>query len=553
VENQSNSQITRLQEQLELFKSAERKQITFTNKTINSNFNEQSLDLINDLNELISDQKAISGNLYNKSYDSNYLLSKKNIAKIFKIFNDVDSRVQQIFDFQKIRNEVSSIKNFPSYILNLNIFKNFQSCQILIHEKGNSTFDSYHCNRFDEKKLSNGAIKTFNHLFNLVKKSKSKYFNQSQILEKDLEILGTFLARELELKSYNIIIILSRNDFLPADKDEQIYFTELTALLEPIFTTLLNIEKVSLKYNSIKDILDCIPWPICLKDRSEHIIFYNKSFNLQKVSDNSNFNHQPNYYPLINSFKLFFYPHKQEQLVTDIFHFQRISLLGELLNTLQHELSNPLFGLKLTSDLLATETSDPENQELINDISTNSLRCQTIIKNFSNLYESNDSLTEVDLEKVIGEVFTLTKSETKQIPKVIEFDKSHSSYTLLSNSTWINQILFNLLVNAAQAIKTTGDDLNQSKISIFVTKLVNDDIIINITDTGPGIGSEKSEEIFVPFFTTKEKGTGLGLAICRNLIDKLNGSLTFTSNQAGRGTTFKLVFPNLTYEKNITD
>src|SRR6478609_10430572 len=71
----------------------------------------------------------------------------------------------------------------------------------------------------------------------------------------------------------------------------------------------------------------------------------------------------------------------------DLFHFQRISLLGELLNTLRHELSNPLFGLKLSSQIFNTLDVSNDDKDLMREIEKNVNRCQTIIENFSNLYQ----------------------------------------------------------------------------------------------------------------------------------------------------------------------
>ncbi len=105
------------------------------------------------------------------------------------------------------------------------------------------------------------------------------------------------------------------------------------------------------------------------------------------------------------------------------------------------------------------------------------------------------------------------------------------------------QILFNLIVNSAQA-------LNESKVAVPEIKLVVDkvdnNLFLHVIDNGPGISSEQAEKIFNPFFTTKEKGTGLGLAICHTLAKKLEGELTYENNNNGAHFKLRLPYENIT-------
>jgi len=76
------------------------------------------------------------------------------------------------------------------------------------------------------------------------------------------------------------------------------------------------------------------------------------------------------------------------------------------------------------------------------------------------------------------------------------------------------------------------------------TNLVDEQIVVTISDTGSGIAKEKLEKIFNPFYTTKDNGTGLGLAICESIINKHNGIIEVQSEE-GRGSTFKISFSHL--------
>jgi signal transduction histidine kinase len=109
-----------------------------------------------------------------------------------------------------------------------------------------------------------------------------------------------------------------------------------------------------------------------------------------------------------------------------------------------------------------------------------------------------------------------------------------------------NQVILNILVNAAHAIAdSTGDGRNGKGRITVTTRLVEDAVEVRIRDTGTGIPVAAQPRVFDPFFTTKPvgKGSGQGLAIAHSVIvDKHGGAITFET-QIGKGTTFILRLP----------
>ena len=106
-----------------------------------------------------------------------------------------------------------------------------------------------------------------------------------------------------------------------------------------------------------------------------------------------------------------------------------------------------------------------------------------------------------------------------------------------------NQMILNLIVNAAHAIEETTPD--QKGIITIATRTVDEDWIeIKVSDTGTGIPEEIQSMIFDPFFTTKEigKGTGQGLSIVHSVVKKHNGTINFET-KSGKGTTFIIRLP----------
>ncbi len=441
-------------------------------------------------------------------------------------------------EYRELYNIIHNLQSLPSFLLTLDAFKSYSTCQIIAHEKGNAFASSNYFNESGKSYSKRIPVELFNKSFQSIKKSKGRYFQSSQLPEELTEVFGYFQAKSFTGTRYNLIFILGRNDLLPPNQDECVSFDKVTEHLEPVLNAILLRSGQDDKNLNIIDLLETLTLPICIKDRSESYLFTNDAFD--RVKDNLSKNFEKLELPLTgkNTLSIFFDKALSEE--TDLYHFYRVTLLGELLNTLRHELSNPLFGLSLASDMLDAADMDEDVHQTITDIKSNSERCQTIIKNFSSLYEDEDNFKDFDLISVINETLILTKSETKGIQKHIESEDS--SITIYSNPTWISQIIFNLVINSGQALKEKfGDNLRDSRIKVIIQGQ-NSNILIHIIDNGPGVPETIQDKLFSPFFTTKDSGTGLGLSICKNLIQKLDGNISYRNCKDG-GAEFVLSLP----------
>jgi signal transduction histidine kinase len=153
-------------------------------------------------------------------------------------------------------------------------------------------------------------------------------------------------------------------------------------------------------------------------------------------------------------------------------------------------------------------------------------------------------MTQVDLNQAIASTLVIATNEYKYVAEVATaFDPALPPVNCYAGE--INQVVLNLIVNAAHAI---GDVVRGSDARGTIrvgTRLLGDQVEISIADTGKGIPVDIRARIFDPFFTTKEvgKGTGQGLAIARTVIvDKHGGTLHFES-ELGQGTTFYIRLP----------
>jgi len=163
-------------------------------------------------------------------------------------------------------------------------------------------------------------------------------------------------------------------------------------------------------------------------------------------------------------------------------------------------------------------------------------RVKTIIaamKDFSHIEE--EEFKPADIHRGIETTLNVVNNELKYKAEVVrEFGELPEVECIISQ---INQVVMNLLVNAAHAIESFG------QITIR-TRQQGDTAIIEVQDTGKGISPEHRHRIFEPFFTTKPvgKGTGLGLSLSFNIIEKHQGSLDVDSTP-GEGTCFRLTLP----------
>lgn len=442
-------------------------------------------------------------------------------AQFFSLFDEL----MGVF-YQKLK-----IEDLPKAILLLKPLRAYSSCQILLHEKGNITAQSY-----DEKSGSKQIdVKDFQKIYNQVRKSKNKQFSQITSPKEEIEVAGTFLASDFELQAYSMLLIVSRNEFLPPASEELESFEFVCAFLHYFISESLKRERLDKRIENIKSLLQLWDERIqLLKDGQ--VVYQNEAWSIPGEKTECLYQKFP------GGFELRLCKTPDGMISPDIQHHQRIALLGDLLNTLQHELSNPLFGLKLSAEILSDEKEEGEMKDTLKDISHHSERCQSIIKNFSSLYHDEKSFSQCDLFRLVREAIVLTKSEIKEIQKQVICQENDC--VVSTNPTWFTQIIFNALLNAGQAIKMMTENFKNERIVITIKKDLEKRLItITIEDSGPGIKEENQKMLFSPFFTTKKEGTGLGLSICQNLAQKLGGKVTLQNHPHKRGALFTLSHP----------
>jgi signal transduction histidine kinase len=134
---------------------------------------------------------------------------------------------------------------------------------------------------------------------------------------------------------------------------------------------------------------------------------------------------------------------------------------------------------------------------------------------------------------MIDRVLQLTSQQMSEAGTVCTYFEKSDDILLYADESQISQILINLIRNACQA--------GAHKIEITAEIDPSDSVFIHVSNNGRPISKESREEIFVPFYTTKQEGTGIGLSLSRQIMRLHNGTLTLTGSDA-KATTFTLYF-----------
>jgi two-component system sensor histidine kinase PilS (NtrC family) len=217
---------------------------------------------------------------------------------------------------------------------------------------------------------------------------------------------------------------------------------------------------------------------------------------------------------------------------------EKWAVIGELSASIAHELRNPLASLKGAIEMLREKKVSQEHADHLMKIALSEMdRLNGIITDFL-LYARPQGLNRqpFDLHESLRNVATLLQRSESKVENVTISTKLDGSLFITGDSKQIQQVFWNLGINAVDAVSNGGD------VDIF-TKRNNNSVEVIFKDTGAGISKTDIDKVFYPFFTTKEKGTGLGLSIAQKIAEEHGGKITVESGGTGKGATFRVIFP----------
>ena len=233
---------------------------------------------------------------------------------------------------------------------------------------------------------------------------------------------------------------------------------------------------------------------------------------------------------------------KLRQLEADLAHINRVSTLGEMAASLAHEIKQPIAAAITTANTcLEWLAQEPPNVDRARAaaarIDKYGNRAAEIIDHIRSLYKKSPPQRElVDVNGIIQEILTLLKGEANRYPIAMRAELASDLPKTMVDRVQLQQVLMNLTLNAIEAMKDSSGELTVR------SQLKDSQLLVSVSDTGVGLPTEKLEQIFSAFFTTKPQGSGMGLAICRSIVESHGGRLWATANDE-RGATFHFTLP----------
>jgi PAS domain S-box-containing protein len=238
---------------------------------------------------------------------------------------------------------------------------------------------------------------------------------------------------------------------------------------------------------------------------------------------------------------------KLRQAQADLARINRVTTMGELTASLAHEIKQPIsaavIDAKTSLKWLGRDQPDIEEargavSRIIKDVT----RASDIISRIRFLFRQGEPQRElVAVNEIIREMISLLRGEAGRYS--IHTELASDLPEIRADRVQLQQVFMNLMLNAIDAM----NEMNAAAGELIIKSQRNPDnqLLISVSDTGPGLPPERADKIFDPFFTTKAQGTGMGLAISRSIIESHGGRLWATET-SGRGATFQFTLPATT-------
>jgi signal transduction histidine kinase len=230
---------------------------------------------------------------------------------------------------------------------------------------------------------------------------------------------------------------------------------------------------------------------------------------------------------------------EQERLRARLSEAERLATVGELAAGLAHEIRNPLAAIVNTAALLEEEDSltPEERASVLEAVKKETRRLNTTLSDFLLFARPRELHRQLgDLRQVVEQVTALLQEERTRPGGVqVEVQVDPTIPLFAFDADQLTQVLWNIALNGVEAMQRRG------RLTLDVGRH-NGEVLIRISDTGPGISAEERWRIFQPFFSKKPGGTGLGLAIAQRIVTAHGGRIELDSAPE-RGSRFTIALP----------
>lgn len=239
---------------------------------------------------------------------------------------------------------------------------------------------------------------------------------------------------------------------------------------------------------------------------------------------------------------------QQTERLKKMYRTDRLATLGELAAGAAHEIRNPLTAIRSTIQYLSKDFSaDPVKSEMVTELISEVERINKIVQGLLSFARPSDlNTSDINIEQLINQTLLLVTNTLRKQNVEVEFEYFTDNTTIQGDAEQLKQVFLNIILNAVEAMGKNPPERSRTLIiSIEKGTPINTHsryLIISFEDSGKGIEQKNIENVFNPFFTTKEEGTGLGLDICYGIINRHEGEIEVKS-VPDKGTCINIKLP----------
>ena len=224
--------------------------------------------------------------------------------------------------------------------------------------------------------------------------------------------------------------------------------------------------------------------------------------------------------------------------------YAQASRMGAMTASIAHEVNQPLAAIVANANaalrwMARTPPGVAEARESLEQIVREGQRAADVIQSVRSMFKSKElARASVDLNQLIHEVLTLVQGTLEKHGAVVRTELDEALIPVTGNRVQLQQVLFNLVSNAIEAMELVVD----RRVLVKSELESGGGVRVTVEDSGSGIDPKVIDQIFTSFFTTKTDGMGMGLSICQAIIESHGGRL-WVSPSATRGAVFRFTLP----------
>jgi PAS domain S-box-containing protein len=223
---------------------------------------------------------------------------------------------------------------------------------------------------------------------------------------------------------------------------------------------------------------------------------------------------------------------------------ERLASIGTFVSGIAHEIKNPLVAIRTLAELLPEQYDDREFRETFTKVALHEVeRIDTLVRRLRSLGASSPlQMRPISILTPLEETLALLSGELAKRHITVVYEDHKSLPLVMGDVDQLKQVFLNLCLNSIEAMEKDG----VLRIAVSVDKPHDGTpavLLVQISDTGPGIPADDFPTIFEPFVTSKDTGSGLGLAICKGIVEYHRGTIHAANHLDGPGATFTVRLP----------